>query len=257
MVSKGGTVKDLLVTIVPIYRTEPTASELARISVSIKNAVGPVFFVAPDRLDISVWGKIWPSADFRFFAAAHFSSVEAYSRWLLTTEIYREFSDFEFLLVCQTDAVLDRGIDFLQELDFDYVGAPWDGFFSRGWNPFTQTLETGHQGITVRRLGVGNGGLSLRRTSSFVKGLPKFPKLRNFVNEDQVISYFGPAAGIRIADRGVAGAIFMETAARSWDPGDSIPNVYGCHALEKYNPTLEKAILVANGEGATTQSFLG
>lgn len=230
----------------PIYRTEPTISEVGRISVSFESSGGPFYFVAPHRFDIRKWARLWPDADFRFFSAAHFASVEAYSRWLLTIELYQEFSNYDFILICQTDAILWRKLDFLSEIEFDYIGAPWDGYFELSWNPFTRTLRSGRRSIGARRLSVGNGGLSLRRTQAFLNGLPRFPTLRNFVNEDQVISYFGPASGIRVSSRKFAESVFMETGARSWKPGDLVPMVYGFHGLERFNTDLELELLFAH-----------
>ncbi len=93
----------------------------------------------------------------------HFKSVTSYDQMLLKRWFYEMFSNYEFLLITQTDVVIFR--DELNEWikkDYDYIGAPW---------------------IIKRKSGqekyyVGNGGISLRKVISFMKSLDKLKILR-------------------------------------------------------------------------------
>jgi hypothetical protein len=81
--------------------------------------------------------------DDRFFA-----STQTYSALLLGQEFYERLAGFQFILVHQLDAfIFEDRLSFWCEQGYDYIGAPWRD-----------------RAGTWR--GVGNGGLSLRRTQA-------------------------------------------------------------------------------------------
>jgi hypothetical protein len=83
----------------------------------------------------------------RFFLSKHW-----YSRLLLTARFYRAFSRYEYLLIHQLDSlVFSDDLQSWCELGYDYIG----GVHTIGDLPPQ----------------VGNGGFSLRKTSSFLKVL--------------------------------------------------------------------------------------
>lgn len=231
-----------LATLIPIYQSMPTKIEQMRMARSLQNTARDSFFLGPHGLDTSYYSENWPQTEIRRYDPNRFRSKESYSAWLLEPALYLDFAHYDFILICQADAVLTRPISFLENAEFDYLGAPWDGFFELRWNPIRRTLLSG-RGFNSRRISVGNGGLSLRRTSSFIDALPRFPKVRNFINEDKVISFFGPSRGLRIAHRSLAQRVFAETQISNWSLGDPLPDVFGFHALDKFNPELEKVLL--------------
>jgi hypothetical protein len=124
---------------------------------------------------------------------------------------------------------------------YDYVGAPWIPGKLRGFNPIRRTLYK--KGLAMRRLEVGNGGISVRRNSAFIKFTSKVPKLREWRGEDMVISYFGPRYGLKIAPKSFAENVFLETGGREVTELSEITGLYGCHKLQMYNPLLEQHIL--------------
>ena len=112
------------------------------------------------------------------FCNTYFKDKFTYSKLLCKKEFYQSFSDYKFIQIVQPDcwAFEDRLNEFMS-LDFDYIGAPWmkDGFSG---NPKPQLWK------------VGNGGFSLRKTSSFLSiieqihksekgGIPVFKDLGN------------------------------------------------------------------------------
>jgi hypothetical protein len=209
-----------------------------------------VFFVGPQGLALDDYRSRWPKTEFVAFEPFHFKDISAYNRWMLTPDLYERFQDFEFVLVCQTDALLVEPLPIDEPWSFDYLGAPWEPSWRIGWNPFTRCLN--HEGFTLpkRVLSVGNGGLSLRRTSVFRGDLP-FPRFRQHPNEDIAISYFHSRLGIRLATTEVAARYFMERGSRDWTIGAPIPQVFGFHALAKINPGLEDTIIQRNSNRAT------
>jgi hypothetical protein len=145
--------RDAVVTI-PVY--SPNLTETQQLSLSrCASVLGrhPTVFFGPVSLDFRHYTRTAPAASVVRFDDRFFASLEAYSELLLSREFYWTFSDYEFLLIHQLDAFVFR--DDLHEWctrAYDYVGAPW--------------LDD-----TLGWLGVGNGGFSLRKVSSFLRVL--------------------------------------------------------------------------------------
>lgn len=83
---------------------------------------------------------------------------------------------------------------------------------------------------------VFDGGLSIRRINAFelLKSKLKFRKLLK-INEDVFFSYMGKKGKIRCAPPQFAEKIFNETSTKT---KESLPDVYGFHALNKWNTML-------------------
>jgi len=230
--------------VVPIHKKCLDELETARVRVSLSNAEHQdTYFVAPRGLDITEYHDGWPEVEVLRFARRHFRSVATYNLWMLRTDLFRRFDVYEFILICQTDAILHRPLPVGEPWDFDYLGAPWVPPMLTGWDDANRRLH-GSGSSGRRLLHVGNGGLSLRRTDVFRRRL-RLPRFQQVPPEDRAISYFAPRLGIRVADAGSASRYFMETGARGWRPGDPIPDVYGFHGLDRMNPELERAVLAS------------
>ena len=97
-------------------------------------------------------------------------SIEEYNCLLTSVHFYRQFKDFEYVLVFQSDSMLFKDSEFSVEdfLGWDYIGAPWQD----------KPICPG-----------GNGGLSLRRVRTMMNICRRFPFPRNRgVNEDVYFS---------------------------------------------------------------------
>lgn len=78
-----------------------------------------------------------------------FKSISTYNHLLCTKEFYDLFSDYQYVLIYQSDCwVYQDRLEYFMSLGYDYYGAPWP-------------LEP----VTWSRNSVGNGGLSLRKVS--------------------------------------------------------------------------------------------
>jgi hypothetical protein len=96
----------------------------------------------------------YPGCEVMRFPDHFFGSHLANTRLMLSRDLYRAFSEYKYILVYQSDALVFS--DQLQawcDTDLDYIGAPW---LKSEYTPF----------IKVPR--VGNGGFSLRKVSSFL-----------------------------------------------------------------------------------------
>ena len=232
----------ILAVTIPTYLPTLSAVETRRVRLSLSNLSDhDCFFVAPRSLRTDWYEISFPDVPVVRFPNRHFRSVDTYSRWVLKPSLYRRFRTYEFVLICQTDAVVRRPLPVHDIWDFDYLGAPWEPPKLLGWDPTRRRLK-GRGSVAKRSLEVGNGGLSLRRTSVFATRLG-FPRFSEHPQEDKAISYFAPDLGIRLADVRVARRYFMETGATGWRGGDAVPDVYGFHGLQNLNPELEELIL--------------
>jgi len=165
---------------------------------------------------------------------------------MLQPDLCREFAVYDFILLAQTDAFLIRPLPTDLEWRFDYLGAPWGPALNFGWDRRVRRLYKprrifGRQ-LAGKRLRVGNGGLSLRRTQAFSEVL-NLPTFSIIPNEDIAISYFSRRIGVKLAAPQIAQRFFMELGAKPWRTGDPIPDVVGFHALDKFNPALEDLLL--------------
>jgi hypothetical protein len=233
----------VLATTVPIHKPTLSSQEAQRIGVSVKNSpAGHIFFVGPKELDWSYYKLNWPEVRIEVFEDRHFQSVQSYSDWMLTPGLYERFKHYEYLLICQTDAILVEPLDPTC-WDFDYLGSVWDPPLDASWDPIRKTLIQISFGLSSRRLVVGNGGLSIRKVDAFLAFVDRIPVLKRKKNEDLVISYFAEKYKLRCATPKIAEVTFMEGAAKNWEPGKMVPKVKGFHGLERFNPELEKLIL--------------
>ncbi len=160
-----------VIILIPIYRSDFTEDELISVRrlMSIHADI-PVKFVAPrhlgDRIDS------FPDIEVEAFDDAYFEGLAGYNRLMLSTEFYARFSDYEYILIYQTDAYLFRNeIKDWCLTGFDYIGAPW--LIKRKYRGlgrlllYLRSLPHRLSGRPFLPLDygnkVGNGGLSLRR----------------------------------------------------------------------------------------------
>ena len=148
--------------VIPYYRSNILEDEKRCIS-SVERFCSrvPVYWAGPEKLTPpnSKWNVV--SFDSHFF-----ESVDSYSRLLLQPEFYQRFTDFEWILICQLDAVLLMGgTEEIIDGSFDYIGAPW---FRLKDEPLAGFI------------GCGNGGFSFRRVEAAIRvlGAERLPGFR-------------------------------------------------------------------------------
>lgn len=209
----------------------------------MSHAEGQAVFLAPRGLDMSFYRTNFPEVEEIAAPAHHFASRGAYSHWLTSRSFYDIFSGLEYILICQTDAILLRPVSIDHNAMVDYVGAPWKDPFTLTWNPLVGTLRHGSNWGVRKKVSVGNGGFSLRKVSSFARASVLLPRLKNQINEDLIWSYFGGSLGLKIATKEEARKFAAETESSN----DQISDIYGVHALFEYNRNLENQILIKYG----------
>lgn len=120
----------------------------------------PMVLVYPDGMDASQYDVLASAQGVDLlkeaFEPRFFDGIKGYNQLMLSKSFYARFADYEYVLVCQTDAYVFRD-ELMEWCDkgYDYVGAPIFGCFSD---------EVFHRD----QARVGNGGLSLRRVKAYL-----------------------------------------------------------------------------------------
>lgn len=144
--------------VIPYYRKKLTREE--KISVNHLNkylSAYDKFVVLPESIQkIPIKST---RLKFIHFPSDNFKSLATYSSLLTREEFYRKFEDYKYILIYQLDALVfsDQLPDWCKS-NYDYIGAPF-------FNPLIGKL-THKKGAPFSG---GNGGLSLRKVSSFLK----------------------------------------------------------------------------------------
>lgn len=110
------------------------------------------FLVVPQSLAIER-----PGFHIQRFADTYFGSAAANNKLMLSSNFYRTFRNYDYILIYHLDALVFS--DHLLEwcaAGWDYIGAPW-----------LQSTDSPWVGTSR----VGNGGLSLRKVGSFLRVL--------------------------------------------------------------------------------------
>lgn len=171
-----GLMRDVVV-IVPVYQASLSPLEAYSLDRSMATLRGrDIVFIGPEGLDLAYYRARYGDLVYRAYPAESFASIPGYNRLLLSQAFYRDFADYEFSLICQTDAIALRDeLDDWCSRPFDYVGAPWPDGYSLMVN--AGRFEGAH-GKLVRVM-VGNGGFSLRRNRKAIALLDEFDIVLN------------------------------------------------------------------------------
>jgi hypothetical protein len=154
--------------VTPIYRNVLGSDELISLeSIRCWLRGNDHFAVVPEFLSTECPGG-FASNRILAFADSYFGSPQRYNWLLLTSEFYRSFKSYDYLLIAQLDSlVLSNQLEEWCEKGYDYVGAPW-----------AEKYDT-REGVKFRY--VGNGGFSLRKVDSALRVLnSKISQLPNY-----------------------------------------------------------------------------
>jgi hypothetical protein len=229
---------------VPVYKDSLSEQEAKGLRYSLRFFdKDQVRFVAPVTLPTSFYESQFPGVDFLFFPETFFQSERTYSQLLLSLDFYRTITS-KFLLILQTDALIfSNALGYWIDQDYDYIGAPWAGGIDFAFPALTPNLPAGGS----IRPSVGNGGLSLRKVSTMVDVLQKFPVQaeiwKGVGNPEDV--FLGMALQIlpdaRLPNLYTAALFSIETLPSFYLSliNGSVP--FGCHAYDKYELELWKS----------------
>ena len=223
--------------VIPAYKE--TLSPTEEISLRQLRRVLPwckKVFVVPEGLKPD-YGGLEEGFEIQEFPREYFESVKGYSRLLLTTDFYRRFTDYEYILIHQLDVFLfeDKLLEFC-DMGYDYIGAPCPKF-----DAIWHLLEAR----------VGNGGLSLRKVSSCLKLLEGHGNLLTShpyreIFRDYEDGFFG-YAGTHLPDFKVpevkTALSFAIQDNIQHVMGDKLELPFGVHAFNKIHSQLWRNVL--------------
>ena len=164
--------------VIPVYKQNITAEERLSLESAhryLKNY--GITFLAPEDLNLDQAFQQIPEADECRMPKEYFDGFSGYNHLMLSKELYERFSEYESILICQTDVlVLEDRLESYLTLHYDYIGAPMP-----------------HMGPWSPKLYTGNGGFSLRRVSSIIRFLTSHGnEIKNSKeNEDVIFSNAG------------------------------------------------------------------
>ena len=146
--------------VIPIYNPQPTADELNSLKQCVRVlGTHPIYFIYPEGLDLSIYKREAPQAQFEVFEQKYFEGIMGYNELMLTPSFYEHFSQYTYMLIYQLDAWVfeDKLLEWCQK-GFDYVGAPDFGH------------KTDHISWYNGMLGglLLNGGFSLRKVKKCI-----------------------------------------------------------------------------------------
>ncbi len=191
--------------VIPIYRSKLPELELKLLRHNMEQLRSfDILFIAPISLDISELLMITSN----FVRCKNFDvirvdnswlgddiGINGYNKMMLSTSFYELFVDYEYVLICHTDAfIFDGGkLSSWCAKGYDYIGAPWfkkvkyDNIFISAFckimrRVFCKKRYFSIEDVTGR---VGNGGLSLRRVKSFIDATRRYKNcIEKIVNLD-------------------------------------------------------------------------
>ena len=236
-----------VVVLIPVYKEDMDHREQYSLTHSLKVLAGrDIVFIGPRGLDMKTTTRQFGTYPCMAFDDSCFASVQGYSRLLLSTGFYQQFSDYEYVLILQTDAIVLRDeLDFWCSQPFDYVGAPWPAGYELFVNmgPFE-----GVNGKAVK-VHVGNGGLSLRRVHKCVSLLKEFGDVvdvfeRTGSSEDLFFSVMGALSSDFVIPNEITASRFaMELKPSFYHAVNGGNPPMGGHAWWKYEPNFWRQYL--------------
>lgn len=156
--------KNKTVVLIPVYQKRFTSSEIRSVENTIKIfGAASCCFIAPQTWERTFMKEIKGESGCRilYFEDDFFTGTQSYNRLLLSAGFYKEFSEYTFMLICQTDTfVFENRLEEWVEKNYDYLGAPWITGIHDNKPDF---LPLG-----------GNGGFSLRNIAACQKTLSVF-----------------------------------------------------------------------------------
>lgn len=191
--------------VIPIYKSRLNKYE--RLSIDLvkeKLSCCDIFFMAHKELDMEEYRQD-KEIKAVYFPKRYFNNSMAYSRLLLKEEFYKRFSDYKYMLIVQTDALVlgnAQQLDMFFRQGYDYWGARWrrpvkihsvevrrDLWIFSAFPDIFWKYICRHP----RYCFVGNGGLSLRNIKKTIALLreKKIYAAVWFDNEDKFFAYHG------------------------------------------------------------------
>lgn len=177
--------------VIPVYKTELNDFEKISFSQALKVFDRyPAAIVCPCGMNTDNYEQIAKQYNkticIKEFDKLFFDGIEGYNKLMLSSSLYEEFREFEYILIYQLDCFVFRNdLENWAKLGYDYIGAPWLHNDRRPWWTFKNKIKyiikhyyrrfaNKENSITLGFYRVGNGGFSLRKVQTFINTIKKF-----------------------------------------------------------------------------------
>lgn len=254
--------KDVVI-VVPIYKKTPEKPVIKRL-IEVLNEYD-FCLIAPKSLDTSEYEEFIRLQNKEYsikkFDDKYFKSVENYSKLCLESKLYKAFRNYNYMFLFQEDGwVFKDELKHWCDKGFDYVGAPWFEGYSHADKTSSPVEFSGNGGVSLRKissfikiLDYESGffkGLKIRPVKTFANLIFKnrfkteFQKLKDTTNEDTVIcGYLREKYDLKIAPNNEAMFFSFETLPeRLYELTDGVLP-FACHGFRKYNPEFWKQFI--------------
>ena len=243
------------VTVVPIYKLKFSHDEEMCVKKFTDVLSGDdMVFICPESLDTTYYKETFVCFGYKPFPDKFFKNIYGYNRLMLSEDFYKSFSDYEYMLIAQPDAVIWREenmIPYFTAKEYDYYGAPWiperriwEWTVVRdkdGKKPKIKCAKKKGQGITM-----GNGGFSLRRIKPCINLIHehRWRKIYWFIkrNEDIFFGLLGRTGnnrcGFKLADTETGKEFALEYDLKEYVKNGHVP--FGVHGWSKYFSSYEE-----------------
>ncbi len=181
--------KEEVIIIIPIYKAELNTYERAAVANNLKVLDRyPAVFLKPIGLRLPMLSEHYPFVEQVEVSddwLGEKNGIAGYNQMMLSASFYRMFLQYEYILICHTDAwVFSDQLKAWCVKGFDHVASPWATpyhyrflplrFFARAWHRLINDHRIQHYDLFGK---IGNGGFSLRRTESFLRVCAEQPEL--------------------------------------------------------------------------------
>ena len=168
--------------IIPFYKNTLSAYEIIALQqCELVLSAYPKIAIKPAGLTLPAGSETISFEDVVNFKNHFFEGITGYNHLMLSSDFYKTFLDYEYILIYQLDAfVFKNELEYWCNQDLDYIGAPWirkkndKSILKKVQIKLQSSLYTyfniQQNGLPSRKQffnKVGNGGLSLRRVKKF------------------------------------------------------------------------------------------
>lgn len=173
--------KSQVAVIVPIYQPLSSNEQASLRQTTRILSAYPIIMLVPSGMDIQKLKTEFPSITYREVSPEWLGSkngIDGYNTMMVSSTFYEMFSNYEYILICHVDAwVFKDELAYWCKKGYDCVAAPWIKKHYKLLNtpiirPVYKYIERilhkdNHISHMELHAKIGNGGLSLRKVSTF------------------------------------------------------------------------------------------
>jgi len=155
-----------VIVLIPVYKTISSEEEKRSMLQTLKILENhPIRIIGPENIDYSEYLTLgFKEEQINRMDSQHFQDIAAYNKMLCAKWFYRSFDPYDYIFIMQNDAWVFRDeLDMWCSKGYDYIGSPWI------WKPEQTKAKVWIELFPIMKGEIGNGGVSLRRTKTFIK----------------------------------------------------------------------------------------